>query len=151
MNIRKLLVLSLLSGCLMVMNTQNALAVKPLLAKELASECTAYPADAQFCIRYIQGFIEGAIATDTQVMRNVETEQSFTERAIRTRKPARTDDERAARYAEFCIDEQVPLGDVVTKVVTNLRNHKNMKDDLLARTVVYASLRENFSCKKSSP
>ena len=47
-------------------------------------------ADAQYCIRYIQGFIDGAVATDVRVMLNAEAapgrkNESFSERAKRTR------------------------------------------------------------------
>ena len=54
---------------------------------ELASHCEHYPkdpngADAIFCIRYIQGFIDGAIATDERVAQNVAAEHSQKKRSL---------------------------------------------------------------------
>ena len=54
----------------------QALAVKPLSSAELASHCVHYRSapdgeDGIFCVRYIQGFINGAVATDERVAINV--------------------------------------------------------------------------------
>lgn len=133
---------------------QNATAVEPLSARELAEHCAVYPetpegVDGQFCVRYIQGFIDGAVATDERVLRNVEAElnrkETYTERAIRIRGPDRLR-ERAARYAEFCLGEPVALRDVVDKVVADL-DERELVEDAVARTVVYASLRKHYPCK----
>ena len=58
----------------------DADAVEVLTAEELASHCVAFPdeiesVDGQYCVRYIQGFIDGAIATDVRVMLNMEAER----------------------------------------------------------------------------
>jgi len=50
----------------------GAVAVEPLSTQELASHCAHYSeynegVDTIFCVRYIQGFIDGAIATDERV------------------------------------------------------------------------------------
>ena len=90
---RTLSTLSGLSLTVLMLCTQSAGAVTPLSAKELAVHCAVYPetegADAQFCIRYIQGFVDGAVATDKQVMLNVEAElgskETFMQRVFRTR------------------------------------------------------------------
>ena len=73
-----------------LLGAPEARAVEVLSAEELASHCVAFPDDAdsvdgQYCIRYIQGFIDGAVATDVRVMLNIEAERSetFTERAMR--------------------------------------------------------------------
>ncbi len=69
-------------------------AVEPLSSAELESHCAHYRMDPEgkdgiFCVRYIQGFIDGAVATDERVTLNVsgeyEKEESFSERAIRIR------------------------------------------------------------------
>ena len=54
----------------------SAWAVEALTTAELISHCDKYHDDTAtedriFCIRYIQGFIDGAVATDERVMRNV--------------------------------------------------------------------------------
>jgi hypothetical protein len=134
----------------------HAEAVEPLLAQELADHCIAYPqavesADSQYCIRYIQGFIDGAIATDERVLINIEAEyerkETYTERAMRTRSPAWELRDRAARYAEFCLGEPVSLREVVDRVVADLRARKLIAEGALASTEVYASLRTHYPCK----
>ncbi len=78
----------------------DVLAVEALSTEELISHCVVYEEDPDgedgiFCVRYIQGFIDGAVATDERVTYNVadeyDREESFTERAIRTRLGSRID------------------------------------------------------------
>ena len=137
---------------------QKATAVEILSADELASHCVAFPAaadstDGQYCIRYIQGFIDGAIATDLRVMMNIETESSLMDsianRALRTRLPSRSDSQRAAGYAEFCLGDPVPLEEVVNKVVADLKTGSDAHDAVSsARDVVYDSLRKHYPCQE---
>ena len=135
----------------------KAEAVETLTAEELASHCVGFPddidsVDGQYCIRYIQGFIDGAVATDVRVMLNVEAEasgsESFSERAIRTRKIDRNARLRAASYAEFCLGDPVPLVEVVAKVVDDLGERMKATDSPgTARDVVYESLRRHYPCE----
>ena len=53
--------------------------VEPLSTPELAEHCALYyedrdGKDAIFCVRYVQGFIDGAVATDARVLENIATE-----------------------------------------------------------------------------
>ena len=137
----------------------DADAVEILSAEELASHCMAFPddvesVDGQYCVRYIQGFIDGAVATDVRVMLNMEAEsddeESFTERAIRTRMIDRNSQRRAAGYAEFCLGDPVPLVEVVATVVADLEQRMKSLDSAgTARDVVYESLRRNYPCEAS--
>jgi hypothetical protein len=148
----------LLVVTVMLIPTHNAVAVETLSAEELAEHCVAFPdaidsIDGQYCIRYIQGFIDGAIATDVRVMVNIEAESehqdSFTQRAFRTRLPSRADNERAAGYAEFCLGDPVPLREVVSNVVGDLNLSLESKNSLgSARDAVYDSLRKHYPCKE---
>ena len=99
----------------MSVSTVNALEV--LTAKELASHCALLSSqpqgvDGQYCTRYIQGFIDGAIATDARVMLNAENaisgNETFAERATRTRMPGSVDRSRAAKLAGFCLGDPLP-------------------------------------------
>lgn len=128
-------------------------AVEPLSAIELASHCKFFPeqaesVDGQFCVRYIQGFIDGAVATDERVLFNVEAEfdkkETYAERAARVRGVSNID--RAARYAEFCLGDPVSLREVVTAVVNDIKTGK-LVSEAMARTTVYASLRKNYPCE----
>ena len=135
----------------------NAKAVEALSTEELVSHCIYYEQDPEsvdgvFCVRYIQGFIDGAVATDERVTNNVadeyERSESFTERATRTRLGSRID-RFETYYAEFCLGEPVPLKTVVELVVTDLENADRVANQPLARDFVYATLRTQFPCDTS--
>ena len=132
-------------------------AMEALSTEELASHCAHYAegvdhteTDAIFCIRYIQGFIDGAIATDEKVAQNVEVElsqkETFTERAFRTRvsERERTD---PTYYADFCLGSPVPLHDVVDEVVQVLQNKHIASRYPDARSAVYGVLLKAYPCK----
>ena len=140
----------------LVFTVNKTNAVEALSAVELKSHCVFLPeqtesVDGQFCIRYIQGFIDGAVATDERVLLNVEAEleqkETFTERATRVRGVGLRD--RAARYAEFCLGDPVSLREVVSNVVDDLKATK-LVADAMARNVVYTSVRKHYPCDSNS-
>jgi len=131
-------------------------AVEPLTGDEFASYCIQHRAapagaDGIFCVRYIQGFIDGAVATDERVSRKVAAEhergESFSQRATRTRVGKQLERFDASYYAEFCLGAPVPLAEVVDHVVGRLEQ-MNFKTDIpLARNFVYQVLREDYPCE----
>lgn len=150
-------VLALLAFVFGVVACAEADAVEILSAEELASHCAVFHddpegVDGQYCVRYIQGFIDGAVATDVRVMLNMEAErdeETFTERAIRTRIIDRNSLTRAAGYAEFCLGDPVPLVEVVTKVIADLDERVKATDSSgTARDSVYESLRRHYPCEQ---
>jgi hypothetical protein len=133
----------------------DAHAVEALSTEELISHCAVYEEDPDgedgiFCVRYIQGFIDGAVVTDERVTYNVADEydrdETFTERAIRTRLGSRIDRYGPSYYAEFCLGEPVPLAEVARVVIADLLALENLKGRELARDVVYATLRREYPC-----
>jgi hypothetical protein len=133
----------------------DAHAVEALSTEELISHCGVYEEDPDgedgiFCVRYIQGFIDGAVVTDERVTYNVADEydrdETFTERAIRTRLGSRIDRYGPSYYAEFCLGEPVPLAEVARVVIADLLALENLKGRELARDVVYATLRREYPC-----
>ncbi len=133
----------------------SAKALEVLTTKELASHCAflrtePQGADAQYCVRYIQGFIDGAIATDARVMLNAENavsgKETFAERAMRTRMPGNVDRSRAAKLAGFCLGEPLPISSVVELVVADLAAAKTNNEP--AMEIVYKSLMKNYPCKQ---
>ena len=133
----------------------GAIAVEALSTDELILHCAEYEQapdgkDGIFCVRYIQGFIDGAVATDERVTFNVadeyESNESFTDRAFRTRLGSRMDRYGASFYAEFCLGEPVPLKTVVELVIADLLDPERGADRPLARDIVYATLRREFPC-----
>ncbi len=142
---------------LAVLLTSNyARAVEALSTAELASHCSHYQKnpqgiDAVFCIRYIQGFIDGAVATDERVVSNItssnEREETFSERAMRTRL-GKMKLYGSTYYADFCLGEPIELKETVGKVVADLANSEITSKESLARNVVYQTLRANYPCKE---
>jgi len=131
-------------------------AVESLSTEELADHCAYYANDPTgkdgiFCLRYIQGFIDGAVATDKRVMLNVvaeyEKEESYAERAVRTRLGSRLDRYGPSFYAEFCLGAPVLLAAVVNRVVTDLQDGSASGRPVSARDLVYMSLRTHYPCK----
>ncbi|WP_339719773.1 Rap1a/Tai family immunity protein [uncultured Paraglaciecola sp.] len=142
---------------LQLVSVSKVNAMEVLSAKELASHCELLSTnpqgvDGQYCIRYIQGFIDGAIATDARVMLNAENaisgKETFAERAMRTRMPGRADLSRAAKLAGFCLGDPLPLSEIVNSVVADLEELQlNKTKDEPAMEVVYKSLLKNYPCK----
>ena len=155
MNIKALIIgtaaLTLLGGA--------ANGVEPLSTPELAEHCSHYyedreGKDAIFCVRYVQGFIDGAVATDARVLENIATEfdedETFAERAIRNRIGSRINLRGPTVYADFCLGEPDSLEAVVEHVVDDLANRKVLDKDLLARDAVFSTLQREYPCDPDS-
>ncbi len=134
---------------------ERAGSVEPLSTPELAEHCAFYHddpegKDAIFCVRYVQGFIDGAVATDARVLENIATEleqdETFAERAIRSRIGSRVNRRGPTVYADFCLGEPDSLEEVVEKVVADLANRRVLDKDLLARDAVFSTLRREYPC-----
>lgn len=138
----------------LMLHAMTANAVEALSTEELISHCAVYEDDPDgedgiFCVRYIQGFIDGAVVTDERVTYNVADEYergSFSERAIRTRLGSRIDRYGPSVYADFCLGAPLPLAAVVEVVVADLLALDSLEGVELARDVVYASLRNAYPC-----
>ena len=137
---------------------EHAGSVEPLSTPELAEHCAFYyedreGKDAVFCVRYVQGFIDGAVATDARVLENIATEfdndETFSERAIRSRIGSRINRRGPTVYADFCLGEPDSLEEVVEKVVDDLANRKVLDEDLLARDAVFSTLRRAYPCDQN--
>ncbi len=147
---------TLIIGALaLVLFAERAGSVEPLSTPELAEHCAYLKdepdgKDAIFCIRYVQGFIDGAVATDARVLENIatefETDETFAERAIRSRIGSRVNRRGPTVYADFCLGEPDSLEEVVEKVADDLANRKVLDKDLLARDAVFSTLRREYPC-----
>lgn len=149
----------LIAALALMLPAERADSVEPLSTPELAEHCGHYyedreGKDAIFCIRYVQGFIDGAVATDARVLENVATEfdkdETFSERAIRSRIGARIRMRGPTVYADFCLGEPDSLEDVVEKVVDDLASRKVLDEDLLARDAVFSALERAYPCEPGS-
>ena len=149
-------IIALLSAGLITFYPTTTRAVEALSTAELISHCVHLESDpegvdGQYCIRYIQGFIDGAVATDARVMLSAEEElnrgESYTERALRTRAPSHADRFRAAKLAGFCLGDPLPLQEVVATVVGTLTAlPEDQAATASAMDMVYASLKKHYPC-----
>ncbi|MGK2927420.1 MAG: Rap1a/Tai family immunity protein [Lysobacterales bacterium] len=131
-------------------------AVEALSTEELVSHCAKYhdesaSEDRTFCVRYIQGFIDGAVATDEQVANNVTREfgqgESYSARAARTRIGPLLARYGPTVYAEYCLGDPVPLEEVAERVVNDLTDEAVVTKYPRARDAVYATLRSHYPCR----
>lgn len=155
MNLKTLMIVAMM----FLLLAERAGGVEPLSTPELAEHCALYyedreGKDAIFCVRYVQGFIDGAVATDARVLENIATEfdggESFADRAIRSRIGSRIRLRGPTVYADFCLGEANSLEEVVEKVVDDLGNRKVLDEDLLARDAVFSTLRRAYPCGPDS-
>lgn len=132
----------------------RASAVEPLTAMQLQQVCNDYRDSAEdpwalLCIYYVKGFLDGAVATDERVAENVaaeyENEETFTERAIRTRIGNRLERFGPSYYAEFCVGQPDPIADVLQRVIEELDRHEDL-EGIQAQTIVYDALRRHYPC-----
>lgn len=146
---------TMIGAIVLLLLAEHANSVEPLSTPELAEHCAFYHEDrdgkdAIFCVRYVQGFIDGAVATDARVLENIATEfdedETFSERAIRSRIGSRISRRGPTVYADFCLGEPDSLEEVVEKVVEDLANRKVLDQDLLARDAVFSTLRREYPC-----
>lgn len=131
-------------------------AVEALSSAELAMHCEKYHdenagEDREFCVRYIQGFIDGAVVTDERVTLNVakeyEAQETFAQRAARTRIGARLERYGSSVYADYCLGDPVPLREVVEHVVAAIGDPALVAAHPLARDVVYRTLWSEYPCQ----
>lgn len=133
----------------------RASAIQPLTAIQLKEVCadaikSEDSPEARLCVYYVKGFLDGAVATDARVAKNVaaeiEEQETFAERAIRTRIGSRLKKYGPSVYAEFCVGQPDPIVDVVLHVVEELDRYDDL-EGTNAQTVVYDSLRRYYPCK----
>lgn len=144
-----------LAAVVLSIAAEDALSIEPLSAeelKEICSETDAATSDpgARLCAAYVNGFLDGAVATDGRVAENVASEfdedESFSERAIRTRIVDRLDRFGPSVYAEFCVGQPDPIADVIGHVIEELELYDDLSG-IQAQAVVYASLRCHYPCR----
>ncbi|NNF15484.1 MAG: hypothetical protein HKN70_02000 [Gammaproteobacteria bacterium] len=149
---RLFLICTAVLGCLLV--APRSAAIEPLGAAQLKEICAGAMenpdnVESRLCIFYVKGFLDGAVATDGRVAENVvaeiEAQDSFTRRVMRTRVGSRLKQFGPSVYAEFCVGQPDPIADVVLHVIEELDRTDNL-ERTQAQTVVYSSLRRHYPC-----
>lgn len=134
---------------LLLMWLVPAHALDTLTAGQLADDCLRSGEVPSGCVAYVRGFIDGALATDPRVAINVEREiardESFSERAFRTRLGPRMDRYGPSYFADFCIPNPVPIQEIVASLVEELRELSDRGEP--AREFVYRQLRRAYPCE----
>lgn len=130
-------------------------AVAPLAGSELRELCRSAPENPQatgsrLCVLYINGFLDGAVATDERVARNVADEidrgETLSERAIRTRIIRRLEVQGPTGYAEFCVGQPVPVVEVIRHVNDEFALRRTL-EGVDAKEIVYGALRRHYPCR----
>ena len=143
-----------LAATLLCFGASAVHATEPLAGEQLKTYCQEWrsngdDAHASACSFYITGFLDGATTTDPRVAENVAEEinrqETFSERAIRTRVSRRLVNAGPTAYAGFCVDAEVPVSEVITDVVDAL-DEKGDLSGVNAQTVVYMTLRQKYPC-----
>lgn len=135
---------------------QDSRALEVLTLHELVVHCEYLKSDpdgvdGQYCIRYIQGFIDGAVETDERIVQDLASGSgamdSLTERAMRTRMPRRGVYDRPGSLTGFCLGDPLPLREVVDTVVNDLVSLDiGDTSESPARVAVEDSLRRHYPC-----
>ena len=143
----------LVCGCLVAAGiSSTAHAVNVLMASQMADICldeNGQDAGKEICAAYVRGFIDSAVATDPRVIENVtmDLEESFSKKAARTRIGSRLKSYGPSYYAQFCIQDTVPLSEIAVHVQAALTTDRVV--DIPARDLVYQVLRKNYPCPEA--
>lgn len=149
----RILVLAVTALCCVLIAPRSS-AIEPLTAIQLEEVCADAienpdSAEARLCLFYVKGFLDGAVATDARVAENVASEiaeqETFTERAIRTRVINRLRDYGPSVYADFCIGQPDPIADVMLHVIEEMQEQDSL-ENVQAQKIVYDSLRRHYPC-----
>ena len=99
------------------------------------------------CFQYVQGFLDGALLSDAQIISNLSTSpemSNFAERAMRTRLGQRRGELPATYLANFCLPETTANDEVVFQVVDAL---KKLEDKtLIDAELIYSTIKNEFPC-----
>ena len=137
---------------LLLLAAPSSRALENISVEKLAEYCQYLDpnADVQiastYCLAYVHGFIDGAVATDPRVSENVAMEierDKLRDRAVRTRIKQRLERYGPSYFAGFCIPQPVPLQNIVDLIKAELKTDAN---SATARELVYNVVRKNYPC-----
>ena len=131
----------------------TAKAVNVLTANQMADICLdekGQDAGKEICAAYVRGFIDSTVATDPRVIENVTNDlgESYSQKAARTRVGSRLKNYGPSYYAQFCVQDTVPLEEIAVHVQAALTKERAV--DIPARDLVYQVLKKNYPCPQAS-
>ena len=105
------------------------------------------------CFQYVKGFLDGALLSDAQIMKNIREDSEgskFTDRAFSTR-VGKTRGQSVVPdtfLADFCLPNSTASDDVVMKVLDALKQVK-VKSDISAE-MIFQNVKSVFPCSKAN-
>jgi hypothetical protein len=131
----------------------GAQALETLGRDDLLSLCRSEsPGEGAVCSGYINGFIDGAFATDPgvvdRVVSEIETEESFSERAIRTRLGNTLARFGPSYYAGFCIPGDLSMDTIVEELLGAAQEEVDHTGKQNARDYLYGLLQARHPCEE---
>jgi hypothetical protein len=120
----------------------------------VVSSCSSYissqviPEDS-VCYEYINGFIDGAILTDSAIIENITKEKeefsSFFKRAYKTRVGRTRDQVPVTYYAKFCLPEDMSRKAVIEELIHELDEQVIGKQSF--RNTLYDTMKRVYACE----
>jgi len=111
----------------------------------------ASAAETAICHAYIEGFLDGAIITDTAIIESVseaDTDESeFFKRAYKTRVGTKTSAMPATALAHFCLPEGTERAQVVSMIATAIAEDTQAVANVAES--LYSILKASYPCKES--
>lgn len=102
------------------------------------------------CKGYLTGFLDGAFATDPNVgeniVREMQEQESFSERATRTRMGAALERFGPSYYAGFCIGPETTVANILLEL-QNAPRQQARDVGQNARDFLYQFLRARYPCQ----
>lgn len=102
------------------------------------------------CFQYVKGFLDGALLSDAQIMKNIaedDEDSKFSERAFNTRVGKVRGIVPDTFLADFCLPESTASDDVVMKMLDALKNVK-VKSNITAE-MIFENVKREFPCSRS--
>lgn len=138
----------------MIVST-GAQSLETLSREELLVLCRSdKPAEVAVCSGYINGFLDGAFATDPgvvdSVVSQIQTEESFSERAIRTRLGTTLERFGPSYYAGFCIPGDLAMDTIVRELLEVAQEKLDHAAKENARDYLYRLLQTHHPCEEEA-
>jgi hypothetical protein len=135
-----------------ILLSAGAQALETLGRDELLSLCRSEsPGEVAVCSGYINGFLDGAFATDPgvvdRVVTEIQTEESFSERAIRTRLGNTLASFGPSYYAGFCIPADLSMDTIVEELLGAAQEEVDDTGEQSARDYLYGLLQARHPCE----
>ncbi len=124
----------------------SAITLGIVASTSYAESCSAEQIDSENCRTYIQGFLEGALITDTAIVQTITDEQSdFFQRAYKTRTSGSRENLPATYLARFCLTPDESQSNLIDEVVNYIKGRAMTA--LPLNQVVYNSLKSLYPCE----